>query len=106
MSRQMSVLKMQALVTDVMTTLRMMGVRETVTEVSPGRWLVRFEGDDAILEAEILEEQQVGCVLTRYNVGRRAMARIMDALMDALEARSAPVSGQPPGQGEPPALAS
>lgn len=57
------------------------------------RWLIRIESEPnalirSFMEVEIIEENDgdaTVCVLRRFNVGRRAMTRIMNELVEQLE---------------------
>ena len=95
-------------VTDVMNELGMLhSVRDTVTQDpdNPRRWLVTFESVQTNptfrLDVEVMEGEPhaYACVLNRFNVGYRSMTRIMDKLMDRLEAPrvSRPSRQSPPG---------
>ena len=100
---------------DVITELGMSGVvRDTVEQdpQNPNRWLVTFESMPGALlysrlHVEVLEGNPypVACVLGRYNVGYRAMNRIMDKLMNRLQdppISSLPWGPQPSGGSPPP----
>lgn len=79
--------------------------------VNPRKWTVRFESKNnalirSFLVVELIEEDDgdaSACVLRRFNVSRRAMVRIMNALVDQLDdqPRLAGPWVQPPG-GAPP----
>jgi hypothetical protein len=94
-------------VTDVMNELGLLQtVRDTVTQdpQNPHRWLVTFESAQFRLDVEVIEGEPYAyaCVLNRFNLGYRSMSRIMDKLMDRLEApRASQSSGQSPPGGEP-----
>jgi hypothetical protein len=99
-------------VADVMSELHMtQTVQSTTTQdpENPSRWLITFESAPASLahariEIEVLEgdPHPFACVLDRTNVGRLAMNRIMNKLMNRLEApRVYRLSAQSPPGGEP-----
>lgn len=83
----------------VSDTLAVTGFDETVRDitlqdaVNPRKWTVRFESRAnalvrSFMEVEIIEEDDGDasvCVLRRFNVGRRAMIRIMNTLVHELE---------------------
>lgn len=61
-----------------------------VVEEQENRWKIQvrhLQVPNSLLEFEILEidNEPVGCVLQRINIGRRSMNRFMDLLLDALE---------------------
>jgi hypothetical protein len=99
-------------VADVMSELGMLqSVRETVTQdpENPRRWLITFESipfpNGPRIHIEVIEGEPhpYACVLERRSCGYRSMTRIMDKLMDRLEApRASPPSGQRPSGGSPP----
>jgi hypothetical protein len=70
-------------------------VRDITTQdaVNPRKWNVRFESKNnalirSFLVVEVIEEDDGDasvCVLRRFNVGRRAMIRIMNTLVDQLD---------------------
>lgn len=83
-------------ISDAMSRLQMgNSVRETVTQdpQSPRTWRIRLESSPnalirSFLDVEVIEEQDGDasvCVLRQHNVGRRALFRIMTALVDALD---------------------
>lgn len=81
-------------VSDTIAELNMTdSVRETVRQEGDYIWIVRFESIPtalirSFLEVEIIEEDDGDasvCVLRRFNVGRRVMARIMDTLVEHLD---------------------
>jgi hypothetical protein len=91
-------------VTDMMDTLRMGAlVRDEITQdpQAPNKWLIRLESYPnslirSSIEIEVIEEQDGDasvCVLRRSNVGRRALFRIMTALVDSLD-DTPPIPGQ------------
>ena len=102
----------------VSDTLAATGLAETVRDVTiqdpinPRKWTVRFENREnalihSFLVVEIIEEDDGDasvCVLRRFNVGRRAMVRIMSTLVHQLEDHPRLVGpwGQPPAGGAPP----
>lgn len=96
---------------DVMNELGMLrSVRDTVTQDrdNPRRWLITFESipfpNGPRLHIEVIEgdPHPYACVLERRSCGYRSMTRIMDKLMDRLEApRASQPSGQSPPGGEP-----
>jgi hypothetical protein len=75
------------------------------------RWLIRFESTPntlirSFMDVEVIEEDDgdaTVCVLRRFNVGRRAMTRIMNTLVDQLEDQPRLVGPwvQQPAGGEP-----
>lgn len=101
----------------VSDTLIATGLAEAVRDitvqdaVNPRKWTVRFESKNnalirSFLVVEVIEEDDGDasvCVLRRFNVGRRAMIRIMNTLVDQLddEPRLAGPLAPPPG-GAPP----
>ena len=63
---------------------------QVVEEYENNRWKIQIrhvQDANSLLEIEILEVQNepIGCVLQRVNIGRRSMNRFMDRLMNALE---------------------
>jgi hypothetical protein len=101
----------------VSDTLASIGLADTVRDITiqdpinPRKWTVRFESKNnalirSFLVVEIIEEDDGDasvCVLRRFNVGRRAMVRIMNALVDALEDQPRLVGPWvPPPGGAPP----
>jgi hypothetical protein len=101
-------------VSDTMRALLMEGTVRDIVAVDPQdhrRWIVRFESLPnalirSFIEVEIIEENDgdaTVCVLRRFNVGRRAMIRIMDELVEQLDdaPRLEGPWGQPPAAGEP-----
>lgn len=83
----------------VSDTIAAVGLGDTVSDitiqdpVNPRKWTVRFESkNNALIRSfmlvEVIEEDDGDasvCVLRRFNVGRRAMVRIMNTLVQALE---------------------
>jgi hypothetical protein len=101
-------------VADTMEALNMGDSVVTVVRTDPQdqrRWLIRFQSRETALirsfmEVEVIEEDDgdaTVCVLRRFNVGRRAMVRIMDALVRYLDdaPRLDQPWGQPPAAGAP-----
>ena len=101
----------------VSDTLIATGLAESVRDITtqdpenPRKWKVRFESKNnalirSFLVVEVIEEDDGDasvCVLRRFNVGRRAMIRIMNTLVDQLDDEpilAAPLA--PPPGGAPP----
>ena len=77
---------------------------------NPRRWLITIESCAATpvphrrIDIEVIEgdPNPYACVLNRFAIGYRPMTRIMNKLMDRLEApRPSQLSGQSPPGGEP-----
>ena len=63
---------------------------QVIEEHENNRWKIQvrhIQDANSLLEIEILdiENEPIGCVLQRVNIGRRSMNRFMDRLMNALE---------------------
>lgn len=63
---------------------------QVIEEHENNRWKIQvrhIQDANSLLEIEILdiENEPVGCVLQRVNIGRKSMNRFMDRLMNALE---------------------
>lgn len=91
-------------VSDVMSRLQMENtVRETVTQDPQNHraWKIRLESQPrtlirSFIEIEVIEEDDGDasvCVLRQHNVGRRALHRIMTALVDLLD-DTPPIPGE------------
>lgn len=90
---------MRSPINAVSDTLVATGLADTVRDITfqnpmnPRMWTVRFESREnalirSFLVVEIIEEDDGDasvCVLRRFNVGRRAMVRIMNTLVHELE---------------------
>jgi hypothetical protein len=83
-------------VSDTIAHLQMGEAVRTLIDIDPQnvrRWLIRFESRNnalirSFMDVEVIEENDgdaTVCVLRRFNVGRRAMIRIMNTLVDKLE---------------------
>ena len=83
-------------VTDTIAALGLVNVVREHVNTDPQnvrRWLIRIESLPnalvrSFMDGEVIEEDDgdaAVCVLRRFNVGRRAMIRIMDTLVDKLE---------------------
>ncbi len=102
-------------VTDTMDELRMGdSVRETVTNdpENQRKWTIRLESRPnamirSFLIVEVIEEDDGDasvCVLRRFNVGYRALTRIMDTLVEKLDDQPrwpGPSAQQQPPGGQP-----
>ena len=82
----------------------------TIDPQNAHRWLIRLESNPnalirSFIDVEVIEENDgdaTVCVLRRFNVGRRAMTRIMNELVEQLEDQ--PRLAEPweqPREGEP-----
>lgn len=102
-------------VTDTMNALHMEDtVRDTVTNdiQNPRKWTIRFESRPnalirSLLEVEVIEENDGDasvCVIRKFNVGFRALNRIMNTLVEKLDDQPrwpGPSAQQQPPGGQP-----
>jgi hypothetical protein len=96
---RLSLATMRNPINAVSDTLVATGLVEAVRDitvqdaVNPRKWTIRFESKNnalirSFLVVEVIEEDDGDasvCVLRRFNVGRRAMVRIMNTLVDQLD---------------------
>lgn len=98
-------------VSDTMAELHMENsVRETVANdaQNPRKWTIRLESYPntlirSFIDIEVIEEDDGDasvCVMRRFNVGRRALNRIMNTLVEKLD--DEPRWAGPSGHGQPP----